>query len=448
VAAPAIARAAIATAWAFFIADSRMMDVRMADRPGLQSMRPCNCVHSLPVRARRARAADKFAPAISNLANEIAAVPATVPSPLRCRYVMWRRSPPPPDLLGFFEMSRKRSRASVGAKLKKARERCGLSLRQIADSTKISLLVLQGLERDEIAHLPGGVLGRGYVRSFATSVKLNPELIVAEFVAQFPESSVTDGYPPAERVAADKVAEVATAGKATKIRLNESGSWTRIAAVVVLGIVLAGVMTFAAPKRWAQWDVLRNWATSVPVNPIGDYMSAEAPLGTLEARPITPRPSAGRLTLPSPLVPPPAIGAPTASPVPVATASKSEPASRSEPASKSEPMAPADAAAASPIANEPLKMTLSASAPSWVIAWVDGKKTINRLLDVDERETLEATRELIVTAGNGGAIAMTLNEAVTRTLGRAGKTVTVKVNHANLPKFLGRDESASIRLAQ
>jgi len=95
-----------------------------------------------------------------------------------------------------------------------------------------------------------------------------------------------------------------------------------------------------------------------------------------------------------------------------------------------------------------LKMTLLASSASWVIAWVDGKKTINRLLDVGEQETLEAARELIVTAGDGGAIMMTLNEAVTRSLGRAGKIATVKVNHANLPKYLGRDESASIRLAQ
>ena len=96
-------------------------------------------------------------------------------------------------------MSRKRSRATVGAQLKKARERRGVSLRQIAESTKISLSVLQGLERDEVTYLPGGVLGRGYIRSFAAAVKLDPERTVAEFVAQFPDSSVKDGYPPATR---------------------------------------------------------------------------------------------------------------------------------------------------------------------------------------------------------------------------------------------------------
>ena len=339
-------------------------------------------------------------------------------------------------------MSRKRLRASVGTKLKKARERCGLSLRQIADSTKISLSVLQGLERDEIANMPGGVLGRGYVRSFATSVKLDPEVIVSEFVEQFPESSVTHGYPPAERAAAEKVADIATAGQSTKIHLNGSGNWMRVAPVVVLAIVLAGVMTFAAPRGW---DALRSWAKSVPGNSLGDFMSAEAPLETLDARPIKPLQSSGPRSLPSRRALPPTIVAVTTSPVPVATASKSESKNVSKSESKNEQVAPVDTVG---IANEPLKMTLLASSASWVIAWVDGKKTINRLLDVGEQETLEAARELIVTAGDGGAIMMTLNEAVTRSLGRAGKIATVKVNHANLPKYLGRDESASIRLAQ
>jgi cytoskeleton protein RodZ len=405
----------------------------------LQSMRPCNCVKSRSVSTLRARADDKFRRAISNLAKEITTCSRPAPVPI-CNVAAV--AIPHLDLLGF-SMSRKRTPATVGAKLKKARERCGLSLRQIADSTKISFSVLQGLERDEIANMPGGVLGRGYVRSFATSVKLDPEVIVTEFVAQFPDSPVTHGYPPAEREAAEKVADTGTVGHSTKIHLNGYGNWTRIAPVVVLAIVLAGVMTFAAPRQWAQWDTLRSWANSVPANPLGDFMSGETPLKTLDARPIKPLHSSGPRTLPSTRALPPTIVAVNTSPVPVATASKSEPASKS----KSEPIAPAPADAGA-IAKEPLKITLLASSASWVIAWVDGKKTINRLLDVGEQETLEAARELVVTAGDGGAIMMTLNEVVTKSLGRAGKIASVRVNHANLPKYLGRDESASIKLAQ
>ena len=85
-----------------------------------------------------------------------------------------------------------------------------------------------------------------------------------------------------------------------------------------------------------------------------------------------------------------------------------------------------------------LKITLSASAQSWVIATVDGKKAISRFFEVGEQETLEARRELVVTAGNGGSIVMTLNGTVTRPLGRTGKTATVRVDHANLDKYLKR----------
>src|SRR5688572_3621478 len=190
-------------------------------------------------------------------------------------------------------MSRKRSRARVGAKLRKARERCGLSLRQIADSTKISVSVLEGLERDDISYLPGGVLGRGYVRSFAAAVRMDPEITVAEFVAQFPESSVTNGYPPAARVDGDTVAESRPSRTATKIHLNDSGRFARAASVGVIAVLLAGVVAFAAPRGWPPWSALQSWAMRVPADRVDDSSvdvsikaAHEKQLRTLEARPI------------------------------------------------------------------------------------------------------------------------------------------------------------------
>jgi hypothetical protein len=190
-------------------------------------------------------------------------------------------------------------------------------------------------------------------------------------------------------------------------------------------------------------------------------MSAGTPLDTMEARPIEPLLASAPFALPSARVTPRATIASPTSPVAVATASKSEPKtapSKSEPKTELKPERKKSestvAADTRPTADEPakvtepLKMTLLASSPSWVIAWVDGKKTINRLLEADEQASLEATRELVVTAGDGGAIVMTINEAATRTLGKASRTATVKVNHANLPKYLGRDEPRSVSPAQ
>src|SRR5262249_51684957 len=72
-----------------------------------------------------------------------------------------------------------------GARLRQAREQRGISLRQIAASTKISAAALEALERNDISKLPGGIFSRAFVRSYAVEVGLNPEETVREFLDRF-----------------------------------------------------------------------------------------------------------------------------------------------------------------------------------------------------------------------------------------------------------------------
>src|SRR5262245_12608739 len=72
-----------------------------------------------------------------------------------------------------------------GGKLRQARERRGISLRQIAASTKISAAALEALERNDISKLPGGIFSRAFVRSYATEVGLDPDETVREFLERF-----------------------------------------------------------------------------------------------------------------------------------------------------------------------------------------------------------------------------------------------------------------------
>jgi cytoskeletal protein RodZ len=315
-------------------------------------------------------------------------------------------------------MTRKRLRVRAGAKLKRARERCGLSLRQIADATKISISVLEGLERDDIKYLPAGVLGRGYVRSFAEAVKLDPETIVAEFVAQFPESSVKHGYPPSERIEEDKAAEV-RASRSLRIRLHASGTGMRVASVAVIAVVLAGVVAVAAPKRWPPWSALQSLADSMDMHPGKRLASLRSRLIPLL------RPSK-----------PPTLTSPLALPV-TTTAHANAKADVAVPEASRTSGTSTDTLTRF---DKPLKIALSANSQSWVIATVDGKVAINRFFEMGDQETLEAKRELAVTAGNGGSIVMTVNGAVTRSLGRTGKTVTVRVNRDNLEQYLKRGQ--------
>src|SRR3954468_9109161 len=82
-----------------------------------------------------------------------------------------------------------------GSRLRAARERRGVSLRQIAARTKISVGVLEALERNDISRLPGGIFSRAVVRAYAIEIGLDPEEAIQEFIAQFPQDSVTAGHP-------------------------------------------------------------------------------------------------------------------------------------------------------------------------------------------------------------------------------------------------------------
>jgi cytoskeleton protein RodZ len=85
-----------------------------------------------------------------------------------------------------------------GGKLRQARERRGISLRQISSSTKIAAAALDALEKNNISKLPGGIFSRAFVRSYAVEVGLDPDETVKEFLERFNQ----EPPPSAEAMAA------------------------------------------------------------------------------------------------------------------------------------------------------------------------------------------------------------------------------------------------------
>jgi transcriptional regulator with XRE-family HTH domain len=82
-----------------------------------------------------------------------------------------------------------------GIKMRLAREARGLSLREIANATKIAESALESLERNDISRLPGGIFSRAFVRSYAEEIGLDAEEAVRDFLAQFPDDSVSAWSP-------------------------------------------------------------------------------------------------------------------------------------------------------------------------------------------------------------------------------------------------------------
>jgi hypothetical protein len=73
---------------------------------------------------------------------------------------------------------------TLGAYLRRERERRGLALRTISESTKVSVPLLEGLEADDLSRWPGGIFRRAFVRSYAQCVGLDPDDVIRRFEKQ------------------------------------------------------------------------------------------------------------------------------------------------------------------------------------------------------------------------------------------------------------------------
>src|SRR5215470_15995452 len=144
-------------------------------------------------------------------------------------------------------MAAERTPVDFGRKLRDARERKGVSLRQIAAATKISVAVLEALERNDISRLPGGIFSRAFVRSYAIEVGLDPEETIQDFIAQFSADSVSAGHLASAPVEDHEAHESDRRMATTFVRL------IAISVPVAVAVVYFGVsgrpdlMTEAAP---------------------------------------------------------------------------------------------------------------------------------------------------------------------------------------------------------
>jgi cytoskeletal protein RodZ len=277
-------------------------------------------------------------------------------------------------------MAAERTPVDFGRKLRDARERKGVSLRQIAAATKISVAVLEALERNDISRLPGGIFGRAFVRSYAIEVGLNPEETIQDFIAQFPHDSVTAGHATSDPVEDHQAVESERRMATTFLRL------------ILISIPVAGVVMYIGTNGNR---FLHRAPAAEPV------AQAAAPVSRGET-------------------PPPAAEPAVAPPVAPAAA---EPAAAPTPA----PAAPA---------GDRLTVGLTVKRPCFVTAMVDGEKKIERLLQPGEGPAIEVKREIVLTAGDASAISMTVNGADTKPLGKAGEVVTRRVTLTNYKDYL------------
>jgi hypothetical protein len=84
----------------------------------------------------------------------------------------------------------------------------------------------------------------------------------------------------------------------------------------------------------------------------------------------------------------------------------------------------------------PLAVVLAATGDCWLSIAVDGTRVPSRTLQAGERLEFAVQRSITVTAGNAGALAITLNGKPARALGGTGQVVTTTITAAGYEALL------------
>ena len=114
----------------------------------------------------------------------------------------------------------------LGSELRTARERLGLSLGDIAERTKIRAATLRAIENDDFDRLPPAIFTRGFLKTYAREVGLDPEAIAERFAAALQEADDAarrdanpasgngdiDLSPPTDRSTVETAALIVVAG--------------------------------------------------------------------------------------------------------------------------------------------------------------------------------------------------------------------------------------------
>lgn len=138
-----------------------------------------------------------------------------------------RRQPPwdkPPEA---------ESSAAFGDWLRRQREMREISLRDIADRTKISLRYLEAMEADRFDLLPAPIFAKGFLREYARYVGLSPDEVVNHYL------SVQQPRADEEEVKKDSTLAGQRPNRPKPVRNWTYGLFLALAVLVLIGVVAA-----------------------------------------------------------------------------------------------------------------------------------------------------------------------------------------------------------------
>lgn len=275
---------------------------------------------------------------------------------------------------------------TVGERLREARERQKVSLHAIAGKTNISVRFLDAIEKNQFDKLPGGIFTRGFIRSYASQVGLEPDALVTQFLSDEPGQRDDDIDEAPHKSDGDGL------GFGTLVLAGLGAIVLALALVYLLKPDWLGLQTAAAPAP----------------------QDSAAP----EVVPASTTPPTVADTSPEPF---------TASPL----ADAASPAATTMPPAAVP--APVEAGAGTP--QSPLRLVVAPSGRCWVQVSADGQMRVAREVAPGERLTVDAAERLQIVVGDAGSFSYELNGRPGKPLGAAGRVARATILPATVPQF-------------
>jgi len=287
--------------------------------------------------------------------------------------------------------------ASFGAQLKQERERQGITLEDISVSTKIGTRMLRALEEEHFDQLPGGIFNKGFIRAYARCLHMDEDQAIADYLA------ATGASPLAKKPENDDQAPLLEPPSR-----DDDGAtglpWGTFA--VVLLIIALGFGAWGFYSRESQKPARDSAAAAV--NSPNPSPSATAEQSPSEQKPAE---SVDSST--------PVQGAEQPPTTPARPSTPSQPLSAPVPTS-------ADSAPKPTIpANGTFQVLIKAREDSWLSVSVDGEIVTRALLSAPAQKSVRAEKEIVIKAGNVGALDFEFNGKKVPTQGDYGEVKTL-----------------------
>ena len=268
------------------------------------------------------------------------------------------------------------------------RQRLGLTLQEVSSFTKLHPRFLKAIEQADFSKLPGGILTKSFIRSYAQEIGIDDSQAVSEYLA------ITGQVPP-EPVLDPTTNDARTRVSASEHPTNKSHSGLLSISLVLLVIIVASSGSFLLGRHYK--GLLQLHSHNSPTPPplaVESEVYAKAPVDTPSV------PTASPVSTPSPVT---TASIQSSSTGPSNNSSASTSQSDQDVASKTSELSPTDCSTST------ICVQINARENAWVSITVDGKTIMHETLVAPARRLIAAQRRLVIRAGNVGALDFRFN---------------------------------------